>query len=255
MSLPLIKPVLPHGKLAARNAGAATPADYASWSNWDIADIVDADVIQANWSVIFSHVNGNLNGSDINTASATVTETATLQDWESGNKTWPTYGARHSHDGVDSAVLATGIIGSTLLGDLAFGMVRHPSKDFLGLYLYSMAVADRVQDFTTSTTQVSYTLAVPYNYLQWDPSGLPWSPWMYRADAAHGTSRYLVCPVYSNYSELSDDQKRGLTYPAVSLGSSAGRVTSVAASMRDTGGVAIPVGWEIHLFVMGEIEI
>jgi len=251
MSLPLIKPVLPHGKLASRDAGLATAADYASWSDWDTADVVDADVIQANWSVIFSHVNGNLNGSDIHPASGTVTETATLQDREYGYKTWPTYGTRHCHDGVDSAILATGIIGSTLMGSLAFGMVRHPSTDFLGLYLYSMAVADRIQDFTVSATQVSYMLAVPYNYLQWDPSGLR----MYRADAAHGTSRYFASPVYTNYSEMSDAQKRGLMYPVVSLGTSGGRVTSVAASMQDTGGVAIPAGWEIHLHVMGEVEI
>jgi len=251
MSLPLIKPVLPHGKLASRDAGLATAADYASWSDWDTADVVDADVIQANWSVIFSHVNGNLNGSDINTASTTVTETASIQDWEAGNKLWPTYGARHCHDGVDSAILATGIIGSTLMGSLAFGMIRHPSKDFNGLYLYSTVVADRIQDFTVSGSQVSYYLAVPYNYLQWDPYGY----WMYRADAAHGTSRYLAAPVYTNYSMMSDTQKRGLTYPALTLTNAWGRTVFVTASMRDTAGVAIPAGWEIHLFVMGEIEV
>jgi hypothetical protein len=251
VSLPLIKPVLPHGKLASRDAGFATPADYASWTDWDTSDIVDADVIQSNWSVIFGRVNGNLNGSDLDTASATRTETVMLQDWESGNKLWPTYGARHSHDGVDSATLETGIIGSTLMGSLAFGVVRHPSTNFNGLYLYSMAVADRVQDFAVSGTQVSYRLAIPYNYYQWTPG----DAFLYRANASFGTSRFFVCPVYTNYSEMSDAQKRGLVYPTITLGVYGGKVDSVAAEMRDTGGVAIPAGWEMHVFVMGEVVI
>lgn len=251
MSLPLIKPALPHGKLAARSAGAAAPADYASWTDWDTEDVVDADVIQANWSVIFQHVNGNLNGSDFDTAGSTATETAKLQDWESGNKLWPTWGVRHSHDGVDSAILATGIVGSSLLGNLAFGMIRHPSKDFLGLLLHTMIVAERKQNYTGDSYVPIYYMAIPYDYPRWDPSGI----WLYRENATHGTCRFLACPVYANYSEMSDTQKRALTYPALTTYESSGRTVFLEVAMRDTGGVDIPAGWEIHLQVFAELEI
>lgn len=239
MSLPLIWPVLPHGKLPSTDADNLGPGDYASWPDWAVEDIVDAQVLQRNWAVIFAHANGEINGTDIDTGSAAASETTYIQDLEAGNNQWPTDGVRHSHDGIDSALLAEDIIGQDIMGYRAFGMLRHPAKDYRGLMLFGSIV--------TEWKNALHPVAIPYDYIRWGQVG----GFMYRS--AGGASRYLACPVYSNFADLSAAERQALTFPYVKLTvvSLLVKQFEVAMQVSDIAQDVSP-GWGISWIVFAE---
>ena len=209
MSCVFTRPTLPHGKLPTTDWDYDGVADYASWDNWATSDIVDADVIQRNWAILFSHVNGNLNGSDmdVDTASAT-SESSVLGAW-SESTDWPIQNHRHSHDGVDSALLADDIITHSLLGTSAYCMLRSPSIVRNAVLIHGSADMESRKSRYTSSGIVEADVSFGYNYKEWT-SG---TSYIYREDATNGYCHVVVSCYVPNWASMSTAEKRALCVP------------------------------------------
>lgn len=87
-----------------------------------MSGVVDADILSANWRVLFSYVNGGLDGSSLR-SDFTLNENRlfTYRALVSGALN-PDTGSGHNHDGVSSAPLGVKSIGRVQLGYTGWGM-------------------------------------------------------------------------------------------------------------------------------------
>ena len=200
MSIPDIKPFLPDGKLPSTDPNLITSADYASWDDWDTADVVDAEVLQRNLAALVSHVNGNLNGTDVDLVNTPISETTFITQEESGAKTWPSVGQRHGHDGIDSRILASSIIGHTLLKDRIYSIFRCPSQLYRGLLLHGRVENDAPDGYDSAN---GWNMAVPFNSQSWGS---------YLSSARSGI---FVSRIIPNVESLTWAERRTLLHPCV----------------------------------------
>lgn len=247
MSVIFPKPFLPEGKLPASGASVGDPGDYASWDDWDTKDIVDGDLIRRNFAAIFSHVNGNLNGTDIAPTAQLGTETALVDDWEGGNNAWPTVGARHSHDGLDSASLGESLIGYSHLAPLAHGALMTPSMSYRGLTLFGRLVVTTSQADTVGVFDSRQRVSVPYNYRLWssDPAS---HTYMFRDTSG---CAHICCSVEAPDSDSwSNEERIAMSVPYIDPSITSNKITVFYVGvMPDT--LKIPAGFAFHWVVTG----
>lgn len=229
------------GYLPSTNPFYLAPEDYANWDLWDTSDIVDGDQLQRNWAVIFSHVNGCIDGTDFEDDSAQFDEGTSLVDYEAGNSQWSTVGQRHSHDGVDSALLVDECLTATLLGTPAdpggsYGFIRHGSMTSLGVLMSVWAGYD--QPSPQAGILYAQQVAVPYNHERWLFNHIQRS-----GVAIGGRCAFLVCPVLTGFESWSADEKCSTSCMGISLGLDGQDVTSVSASQQDALTVRPPSSW------------
>jgi hypothetical protein len=229
MSLIFVRPTLPDGKLPTTSWSYDGVGDYASWDDWATEDIVDADVLQRNWAILYSHINGNLNGSDMNvdTASA-ASETAVISSW-SEMSDWPIQDHRHSHNGVDSSLLADDVITNTLLlVDAAFCMVRSPCKSRNAVLIHGSALSETEGESYVSSGKIEVSFAWGYNHIEWSNSETD----VYRDDATNGYCSAIVSAYFPNWNTFSKAQKRSLCVPYFDYLTSSNAYTSVGAGIH-----------------------
>lgn len=240
MSCKFSKPQLPNGKLPSTNASYPSYTDYANWTDWNPTDIVDAAVIQDNIAEIVAHVNGGLNGTDIDNTNTPLSETTYIADIETGSVEWPTIGQRHSHDGVDSALLADGVITHALIRTRNYAIVRSPSKTHRGLVLHGTVGHDQDEVYTGSP---EYIVAVPYNYRLYNPG----TTTLYRNIL--GGARFVVSRVIDNYDDLSAADKRELAMPYANVtlnGSNVTQFSIIQANILQFSGAEIEAPGVFH---------
>lgn len=241
MSVRPTTPNLPDGKLPPSSWDFDDVGDYASWDDWVVDDVVDADLIRQNVAAIFAHVNGHLNGTDIKTDASAISEATYIDDWESGNNLWPVEQARHTHDGIDSAKLADDIIGHSHLPSRAFGMMRSPTKDYRGLLLFGRVVADR-DTGPLYDSYLYYRIAIPYNPDEWG------TQYLYRAST--GGARVCLGLMIPSYSSWSVEKQRELFIPYADITEVTNQITDVDVAVRMAGSTyALNAGYEFFWFI------
>ncbi len=209
MSTVFTRPTLPHGTLPITNWAYNEVGEYANWTAWTTEELVDAEILQRNWAILYSHINGNLNGTDLNVDGASINESSVVQGWagtsdHDPDEAWPTASYRHSHDGMDSSFLADNVISSTVLDD-GHLIIRSPSKSYHSLALHSRGYSVRGIDSIPETE-----VAFPLNSKRW--------PRLIRADATLYTKGYfhLIASSYvANWSTLTLAAKRSLCVPCI----------------------------------------
>jgi len=124
------------------------------------------------------------------------------------------------------------------MGDLAFGMLRHPAKAFRGLLLSGLVLMDR--------DGVTCPVAIPFDYLRWGAGGGR----MQRS--VGGASRYLACPIFSGFDDLSTEERQALTFPYVKLTLDGTAVSLVEVAMGRVGGSLEIEDWATNWVVFAE---
>ena len=245
MSCIFVKPVLSDGKLPSRNWLHDSPADYASWTDWSTSDIVDGDLLEKNWGVLFTHVNGKLNGTDIDTATAaaTLSEATYIVNMDD-NGAWPTKGQRHSHNGVDSAVLADDILTTTLLGDGAHGIWRSPTDIYNGLILFNRAKKDGPK--VARGQDISVPISIPFDYEQW-------GSWLLELSSTTGATRFIVTPLFTNFAMWSKKERGSPCLPRIAptLSSSGGLATYTRPHELVDDETLVPTNWVQQMVCVG----
>lgn len=250
MSCVFIRPVLPHGYLPSTNLTYPLATNYDSCDTWDTSDIVDADQLQKNWALLFAKANGMLDGTDFIATSSQFSEAESLVNYEGGAVgVWPTAGQRHSHDGIDSAKLATHALHQSVLGVGAsswgsFGMLRHPSEAFYGVLETFWVAYD--QPSPGKGLAYSAALAVPHNSQRW-------GRYLQRS-GANGRMALLMAPLMSGYSGWTQNQKCA---PSMLAGAFTGGdiPSTVSAQMQDLMGERAASGWSYGVMVLACIAI
>lgn len=251
MSANFIRPCLMDGYLPTTDPFYLAPEDYANWDPWDTSDIVDGDQLQRNWAVIFSHVNGCINGTDFEDDSGQFDEGTSLVDYEDGNSQWPTAGQRHSHDGADSARLASECLTNVLLGTPAdpggsYGLIRHGSQTMHGV-LESVWVGYD-QPSPQAGTLYDQQVAIPHNY------GSIGGVRVWRT-GIYGRTAFLVCPVLTGFESWTDDEKCSTSSMGLAIGVDGGSVETVSAQQQDALTVRPPSNWAYGVVALVETYV
>jgi hypothetical protein len=215
MSVEFVLPNLPGGYCPSRvTAGEYHyAANYHSGLIWADDDLVDGDTIQRNWNVLFSHVNGKLNGTDFDASSGTLSETTWVADVEgAGVKRWPTLRQRHSHDGMDSALLGEGVINKTAINAGGHGMLRFPSIHMMAGVLHTVGIVDMTNPDSSSTFKID--IPVPYNYKTFRRTGSRMISHPETSDTvAHGSQRTLLAVNPTGTNEVGGAAKNEFRVP------------------------------------------
>jgi hypothetical protein len=236
MSVILIRPVCPEGKLPSTDWDYPAYTDFASWDDWDTADIVDAWLLISNWLVILDHVNGNLNGSDLAEGVAAISETTYVLDEEVQGDYWPTTHQRHSHDGYDSAFLAANVITAALMGSLGYGALRHPASSEYALLMHGALIVDYI-------SVMGIAVPPPYDWYYWHPAG---NGYLY--EATDGNFRMVGNAVISDFLSWSTDQQRQL-FAGASLRYATGDDITSLYLYTHTGSTSV-TGWEFSWVIL-----
>jgi len=245
MSCIFIKPVLSDGKLPSRNWSHDSPGDYANWTDWGTSDVVDGDLLEKNWGVLFTHVNGKLNGTDIDTATAaaTLSEATYIVNMDDDGA-WSTRGQRHSHNGVDSSILKTGVLTASVLGDGAFGIWRSPTDEYIGQLLFNRAKQDSPK--VARDQEISLPISIPFNFARW-------GAWLLELDSTSGATRFVAAPLFNRFASWSHKERGAPCLPRVasSLDSSEGLTTYMKAHELVNDEVLIPNNWIQQMVCVG----
>lgn len=218
MSVVLVRPDLPFGRLPVTNVDFTDPGDYDSWNAWETADVVDARIIVDNWSILFGHVNGGLNGTDLDPDTA---DQFPEDEWvvnpenatPANQLPDPATGLRHSHDGVDSAYLAAGVVTGAILGDRARGIFLSPSKAYRTVLLHGRLayekglIGNSVEDIPSDSN--IRTLAVPWDRVRWGSSAIQQDP----TASGSGTVRMLVQWWIDDSADYGTTRQQGMRLP------------------------------------------
>lgn len=250
MSCVFIRPVLPHGYLPSTNLTYPLATNYDSCNTWTTSDIVDADQLQENWAILLSKINGMLDGTDLIETSSQFSEEESLVDYEGGvTGVWPTTGQRHSHDGIDSAKLATHVLHQSVLGVGtsswgSFGALRHPSEAFYGVLETFWVAYD--QPSPSKGLAYSADVAVPHNHQRWGRD--------LQRSGVNGRMALLTAPLMSGYGGWTQNQKCA---PSMLSGFTEGvpGVAIVAAKMQDLMGERVASSWSYGVMVLACIKI
>lgn len=252
MSCVFVRPCLPHGYLPSTDWDYPAATNYDSCAAWDTSDIVDADQLQQNWALLFAKANGMLDGTDFAPDSGQFDEETALVDYEGGVVgVWPTLGQRHSHNGIDSAILADGCIERDTLGAHAtswgsFGIIRHPSQNYYGILMTSWVAYD--QPAPVKGTAYSQAVAIPYDYKRWGTDYL-------QNDGAGGRTAILVAPLMTGYPGWTENQKCAPSMMAASVTLSTNDITGVYVNMQDLMGERPASGWSYGVLALACIAI
>lgn len=240
MSIVLIHPVCPEGKVPSTDWAYPDAVDFADWDDWSLADIVDAQHIVYNWLILASHVNGGLNGSDIATTATPLAEDDYVLNEEESDESWPTTHQRHSHDGYDSALLASGVVTEDILGETAFGMLRIPILSVLNGGMKPLLMHGRCpvssEDLNAGTA--SLDIPFPYDWYFWDSGG---DGRLYAA-----VTRVVASPVIPDFLSWTAEQRSALFangFNRVTDGDALDAARLKVSTLDDATATVFPGGW------------
>lgn len=193
-------------------------------------DSVDAEVINANWRNLFSLINGNLHGTNLD-PSVSLEEENIIFPPSSGVAS--IVGGYHDHDGITSALLEPESIAWYQNGVRTMGGMVSGSKGQV-LCIQCRVVIPSIRPF-----YLTYKVAVPFNPNRWAPLNTS-NVYGIRAIAA-----------YEGYDLVTNTKEtlRNLMPPAVIVTYTSGSFTQLSVTTYSQTSVLYNVPCNINIFI------
>lgn len=130
--------------------------------------IIDAKMITENFQVLYESYNAQIHGTNLNVPTNIRGFLEELVQWQELVGDYLTsYGRGHSHNGIDSEVLAPGSINSDVTTLGSFGAWQFPADGATQVMVYGTAEISGSKIPASSGSTVRLVLEVPHDVLKW----------------------------------------------------------------------------------------